>query len=429
MDQNQNNANMNLNSNQAPVGGMNFVTGESSIPQQNVVNQSVMEQPNVVNPSPMVNDVQPQQVVTQPIVNQPIENNMTVGQTMNNNMVNQQNVQSVQTINTVPVQEQPLINAVPNVETINTSNVPLQEQTMVNQPINVQPVQEVNELNNLPPVQPNVVPNNMDNTNGNADEVKIPKKINPVLAVILVIVLAAAGVVLGFFLFNKFGNKGESEPEGQDVVEDNTPATLSENIINNTNVDSAKLNEVLSALGIASSSTVANKDILNYYLSVENYKDNAKDIIVYAAINSEGKTSSEIELPEGYDLKSDVGACSDSVGCALISKEDAEKLMKLYNLGDDLTKYFYKSSEIDNAYGIHYSGSLVITQFNGTDAGIKHNLNSEMSDNNEIKISDNQTIIYYDDSGNVQTKNSNVIYLFKLLDTGSYYLDNVSISS
>ena len=428
MDQNQNNTNVNLNNNQAPVGGMNFVTGEGSIPQKNVVNQPVMEQPNVAIPSPMVNNVQPQQVASQPIVNQPVENNNSVEQAMNNNIVSQQNVQSVQTMNTVPAQEQPITNMVPNVEPVNTPSVSVQEQPVVNQSINVQPVQGVNELNNLPPVQTNVDPNNMNNYNSNVDETKSPKKINPILAVLLVIVLSAAGVALGFFLFNKFGNKGENEPVEQDVVDDNTPVTLSENTINNTNVDSPKLNEVLTALGIASTNSLANNNILNYYLSVENYKDNAKDIIVYASINTEGKTSSEIELPEGYDLKSDVGACSDSVGCALISKEDAEKVMKLYNLGDDLTKYYYKSSEIDDVYGIHYSGSLVLAQFNGTDAGIKHNLVAEIANENAIKISDNQVITYYDDLGSVQTKNLNVTYLFKSSNTGSYYLDNVSVS-
>lgn len=428
MDQNQNNTNVNLNNNQAPVGGMNFVTGEGSIPQQNVVNQPVMEQPNVVNSIPMVNNVQPQQVASQPIVNQPVENNNSVEQAINNNIVSQQNVQSVQTMNTVPAQEQPITNMVPNVEPVNTSSVSVQEQPVVNQSINLQPVQGVNELNNLPPVQSNVDPNNMNNTNGNVDEMKSSKKINPILAVLLVIVLSAAGVALGFFLFNKFGNKGENEPVEQDVVDDNTPVTLSENTINNTNVDSPKLNEVLTALGIASTNSLANNDNLNYYLSVENYKDNAKDIIVYASINTEGKTSSEIELPEGYDLKSDVGACSDSVGCALISKEDAEKVMKLYNLGDDLTKYYYKSSEIDDVYGIHYGGSLVLAQFNGADAGIKHNLVAEIANENAIKISDNQVITYYDDLGSVQTKNLNVTYLFKSSNTGSYYLDNVSVS-
>ena len=263
MDQNQNNTNVNLNNNQAPVGGINFVTGEGSIPQQNVVNQPVMEQPNVVNSIPMVNNVQPQQVASQPIVNQPVENNNSVEQAMNNNIVSQQNVQSVQTMNTVPAQEQPITNMVPNVEPVNTPSVSVQEQPVVNQPI-VQPVQGVNELNNLPPVQTNVVPNNMDNTNGNVDEMKSSKKINPILAVLLVIVLAAAGVALGFFLFNKFGNKGENEPVEQDVVDDNTPVTLSENTINNTNVDSAKLNEVLTALGIASTNAVANNNNLNY---------------------------------------------------------------------------------------------------------------------------------------------------------------------
>lgn len=411
---NQNNEN--LNNNQKSVTGMSFVTGENPLPEQNTVNQSVVQHSNVVNSNLMVDNTACQPVTQQPNV---VNTNRLVDNT------------SLQQAASPTVVSQPVINTVQDTISVNSPNTLLSEnsnaanQTNVAQTVNnTHPVQGVNEHNNLSSVQSNVIPNNNSNNN---DELKSKKKINPIIIVLLVIVLTAVGVFLGIFLFNKFGNKGNNEFQNENISENESSNNLSNNIINNTNVDFSKLNEVLNALGISSNHTLANNDSLNYYLSFANFRDNASDIIVYASINNYGKTSSEIILPDEYDLKSDVGACSDSVGCALITKTDAENVMKLYNLGDDLSKYFYKSSEIEDVYGIHYSGTLVIPQFNGENAGINHVLNAELSNDNDIKISDNQTITYYDDLGAVQTKNSNVIYLFKLSNAGSYYLDNVSV--
>ena len=240
-------------------------------------------------------------------------------------------------------------------------------------------------------------------------------------------VLTVIGIALGIFLFNKFGNKGSNE-ENNTPVEETTQTNLSNNVINNTNVDGEKLNEVLNLVGIVTSNEFANNNSLNYYVSNSNYVDNGNDIILYYSVNSDGNTNSEITYPEEYDKMSDVGACSDAVSCALITKTDAENVLKKYNLGTDLTKYFFKSSEIEDVYGIHYGGTLVLDMFNNPDAGITHNVNAEAINESDISIIDNQTINTVGTDGNIQNTTKNVTYLFKLSDDGSYHLDSVTVS-
>lgn len=401
---NQNNTNSNNNNNTSNLNvGMNFVTGEASVPQQIVNTQAISQQPISVNTGSSVENVAtiPQQVTPQSIVSQPVVE--SVQPSLENTSTVQQSVSNV------------------NVNTI-------QQQPVQNQMLeNVQPVQSVNGLNTLPPVQPTVTteisPNAVNSSLG--DEVH-PKKKNMLVILLVIVLLTVIGVVLGIFLFNKFGKK-DNNVSDTSVVQKNDNVSLNNNVINNTGVDDKTLREVLNLVGIASTSDTNNNDALNYYISNNNYVNEANNIILYYAVNDEGKTSSQITLPEGYDIKSDVGACSDAVNCALISREDAEKILKVFKLGDDLSKYFYKSSEIDDTYGIHYDVTLPFAIFNGDNLGISHNLSASLENESTIKVDDNQTIDYLDDNGNVLNISKVVTYIFKVQDS-YYYLDSVSVS-
>lgn len=402
MDQNNTNSNNNNNTSNLNVG-MNFVTGEASVPQQIVNTQAISQQPISVNTGSSVENVAtiPQQVTPQSIVSQPVVE--SVQPSLENTSTVQQSVSNV------------------NVNTI-------QQQPVQNQMLeNVQPVQSVNGLNTLPPVQPTVTteisPNAVNSSLG--DEVH-PKKKNMLVILLVIVLLTVIGVVLGIFLFNKFGKK-DNNVSDTSVVQKNDNVSLNNNVINNTGVDDKTLREVLNLVGIASTSDTNNNDALNYYISNNNYVNEANNIILYYAVNDEGKTSSQITLPEGYDIKSDVGACSDAVNCALISREDAEKILKVFKLGDDLSKYFYKSSEIDDTYGIHYDVTLPFAIFNGDNLGISHNLSASLENESTIKVDDNQTIDYLDDNGNVLNISKVVTYIFKVQDS-YYYLDSVSVS-
>ena len=379
------------------TGNMSFVNGQQS------VNNGV-SQPDAALQSQSVQDVSMpvnQSVVQQPIVTNDVSMASSVGMS-------------------------PEVNTQPVNETNGVSNI-LPEQNLSQGIGSVQPVQSVNGLNTISSAEPMPDANGVVNTPSSLEEPVAKKKRSPVVILLIVFVLTVIGVALGIFLFNKFGNKGNNE-ENNTPVEETTQTSLSNNIINNTNVDSEKLNEVLNLVGIASSSDIANNNNLNYYVSNSNYVDNGNDIIVYYAVNSDGNTNSEITYPEEYDKKSDVGACSDAVSCALITKTDAENVLKKFNLGTDLTKYFFKSSEIEDVYGIHYGGTLVLDIFNNPDAGITHNVSAETVNESDISVIDNQTINTVGTDGSMQNTTKNVTYLFKVSDDGTYHLDSVNIN-
>ena len=105
MDQNNTNSNNNNNTSNLNVG-MNFVTGEASVPQQIVNTQAISQQPISVNTGSSVENVAtiPQQVTPQSIVSQPVvesvqpslENTSTVQQSISN-----VNLNSIQQVNNI----------------------------------------------------------------------------------------------------------------------------------------------------------------------------------------------------------------------------------------------------------------------------------------------------------------------------------------
>lgn len=423
MNPNEINNNTGNQVNNSPVGGMNFVTGPVN---ENTNTQPVT--PSVENNNPVVsmnfvNQPVQENVISQPVIQpEPVINPNTVSEPVNS--IN----------NPVPIIPTPVTNIVepilnnPQVveQNINQSvqnNSNNQVQQPINQNINIQQLAP-NISDNINTVQP-VVSNVNQVQDSSLEDTSVKKKRNPIMIVLVLILLTAIGVALGVFLFNKFGNKNDTESENT-TVEEPVTVNLNSNTINGGDVDTNILNSVLNIVGIASSNNVRNNDLLNYYLSNNNYMDKINDIIVYSAVNSEGNTSSEINYPEDYDKMSDVGACTDAVNCALISKTDAELLLKKYNLGTDLTKYFYKSSEIDDVYGIHYE-EYNSSLFEGDNLGITHFVNAVMANDTDINISDNQTISY-NENGNIQTNNKNVSYVFKLGEDNNYYLDSVTVN-
>lgn len=435
---NENNMNTQTNNNQ--VGGMNFVTGP----------KPVLEDSNTLSNGMQNNNVNP---ITQPIVNNtnaqsvqnPVSENVTeipnsnvvVPQMVTNNVNNMvdSNVNNVQTnvvnqnpdLNTqqiAPVMTQSVIQETPNV----VQNMTEQVQQPVSQ--SVSDVSSTLNVSNMTSNQTLETPVNQEPGMSSVLEEPKKKKRNPIITLLIIALLTVIGVAIGIFLFTKFGNNNNSS-NNQNMdnnVEENTSTNLSNNIIKNTDVDNIKLNEVLSIVGIAPNVNVKNNNSLNYLISNNNYKDNAKDIIIYLAVNETGTTSSEIVYPDDYELKNDVGACSDSVSCALISKTDAEKLLKQLNLGTNLDDYFYKSSEIDDVYGIHFNGSLVMDIFDSVGTDIIHNLNAKMSNDTDIVINDIQIINTIDENGEIQTSNKNVTYIFKTSEDNSYYLDSVNVN-
>lgn len=413
--------------NNNPVSGMSFVTGPVN---KNTNTQSItpsVENNNQVGNMSFVNQPVQENIISQPVIQpEPVINPNTVSEPVNS-INNPAPVISAPVTNIVePTLNNPQVTQVEqNINQSVENNSNNQFQQPINQSMNMQQtVPNVSDVNNINTVQP-VVGNVNQVSDSSFEEPSVKKKRNPIMIVLILILLTAIGVALGVFLFNKFGNKDNSESETTSV-EEPVNVNLNSNTINGGDVDTNILNSVLSIVGIASSNNVRNNDLLNYYLSNNDYMDKINDIIVYSAVNSEGNTSSEINYPEDYDKMSDVGACTDAVNCALISKTDAELLLKRYNLETDLTKYFYKSSEIDDVYGIHYE-EYNSSLFEGDNLGIIHNVNATVPNNTDISVSDIQTI-NYNENGNMQSINKNVTYIFKLGEDNNYYLDSVTVN-
>ena len=413
--------------NNNPVSGMSFVTGPVN---KNTNTQSItpsVENNNQVGNMSFVNQPVQENIISQPVIQpEPVINPNTVSEPVNS-INNPAPVISAPVTNIVePTLNNPQVTQVgQNINQSVENNSNNQFQQPINQSMNMQQtVPNVSDVNNINTVQP-VVGNVNQVSDSSFEEPSVKKKRNPIMIVLILILLTAIGVALGVFLFNKFGNKDNSESETTSV-EEPVNVNLNSNTINGGDVDTNILNSVLNIVGIASSNNVRNNDLLNYYLSNNDYMDKINDIIAYSAVNSEGNTSSEINYPEDYDKMSDVGACTDAVNCALISKTDAELLLKRYNLGTDLTKYFYKSSEIDDVYGIHYE-EYNSSLFEGDNLGIIHNVNATVPNNTDISVSDIQTI-NYNENGNMQSINKNVTYIFKLGEDNNYYLDSVTVN-
>ena len=127
------------------------------------------------------------------------------------------------------------------------------------------------------------------------------------------------------------------------------------------------------------------------------------------------------------DYKDDKGACADAEGCAIVSKDDALKIIKLYDFEGTIDDYFYKS-ESDEVYGIRYGESLELPQFNGSNLGIGHNLVVKYVGDEDIDIEDTQLFNYNDDEGQFKSTNRVVKYTFKKNEDDEYCLNSVLIN-
>jgi flagellar basal body-associated protein FliL len=246
------------------------------------------------------------------------------------------------------------------------------------------------------------------------------KKMSPILVILIIVVLTAIGIGLGYFLFTKFGPKPNEGTKDNEPVEV-TPVALSNNAITNNGVDATELSKVLVALGISQDSQVANNEALNYYVTNPNYQDNAKDIIDHYVAKA---TFSEVTLPEGYNKEEDEKC---GTGCTLITQEDAEAIMKLYNLGGELTDYFVKDEMVENAYGFNALETYVISVFNAEGAGSTHNLSAEYVEESMV-LTDSQTVKTVAEDGTLNEETKTAIYTFNKNDEGTYYLYQVEVN-
>lgn len=218
---------------------------------------------------------------------------------------------------------------------------------------------------------------------------------------ILVIILSLLVVALtGYLVYDKVLSK-----------EDNNDTT------NKDEIDTALLNSLYDMLGINNDNNYYG-DCLNYFISNNNYQNNAQKIFsLYASYKNLNTNRHNNE-----NCNSDCEIALSCAECASISKEEGNKIIKLYNLNNLTLK---ELPGIDTDY-VYVSGIPVGT----CHYKVTHNTNAEYLDKDSVMITDNQVVTDYEwpeESQINSTKNQTVTYTFEKDNNGNYYLNSVNV--
>ena len=224
---------------------------------------------------------------------------------------------------------------------------------------------------------------------------------------LLVILVVALGALCVLFATETISLSNKSNANENSNNGNNTQGNT-----NSNDVDSALANKLYEILGI-----VDKNDCLNYFLSSDNYKTNAKKIFgIYASYNN-------LNTNHYND-----GACNEEchkvlscAECSSIKKTTANKITKLYSL-DNLQ--FNELPGFSDEYAYTNGIPAPICHY-----GVTHDTIAHYSDSNSITIIDNQVVTdySYDHQQINSTKNQTVTYDFKKDSDGNYYLSQVSV--
>ncbi len=191
--------------------------------------------------------------------------------------------------------------------------------------------------------------------------------------------------------------------------------------IDNTKVNKAILNILTDLVGLPNSN---GEDMcLNYYISNHDYNKYAKEIMTYYGNRNTGDHHYFIDAHE--ILKDDV-TCPNAADCHVITKSDAEKLVKLYNFSGNVGDYFTTIN--DNNLSEKYYRYSANHNMHGpclVDLNITHNFTSTYVNGSNVIINDTQ-VLTYNDNG-TKTINKTVEYEFRTDNNGNYYLHQVNV--
>lgn len=227
------------------------------------------------------------------------------------------------------------------------------------------------------------------------------------------------GIIVGIILVASLSfNFYTLYTKGNDVkCRDNN--NESNNQLKDESVNKAILNVLYDIVGLPNGEI--NNECLNYYISNSDYNKYAKEIITYYGNGDNGSHRYFIDA-----TNVEAANCQGAADCNMITKSDAKKLIELFNLNGNESDYFetindstvsknwYKYSAYHNMHGPCEDN-----------LNIKHNISSELINETNIKISDNQ-IITYEDNGN-KTITKSVEYYFKTNSVGNYHLEKVIV--
>ena len=223
-----------------------------------------------------------------------------------------------------------------------------------------------------------------------------------VVALVIVLCLFVLGLG-GYIVYDKV-------LQGDDQTTNNVDSTAKSKV-----VDKAVLNILNDLVGLPNGE---GEDMcLNYYVSNNDYNQYAKQIMTYYGNRNTG--SHRYFLDATYN---ETFACNGAADCDMITKSDANKLVKLYNFSGTADDYFTK---VDNEYWYKFAAYYNMHGPCLTDLKITHNATSEYVGDTDVKITDTQVLTYNDNGA--KTVNKTVEYNFKTDENGNYYLNNVIV--
>lgn len=252
------------------------------------------------------------------------------------------------------------------------------------------------------------------------------RKNNVGVYIVLAILCLLVGVVIGIVVYNKFiadDNKEDNNGNTIHYKDETVKYTGKYQEVNIKNSDVPEnVEEIFAILGLPHNNSDGN-GLLNYYLSNENYNENAELIISYY-----GNTWDENSLFKSIPNEvSNSSACIMSSFCMGISKTDAERIFKMYGFTGNINDYFKTNDLLEDQYVFTVLNTSVPPIFNSPDAIIKHNISDYTFDGDTGKLIDNQVITVVAETlpYELTTYAKKVTYNLKKDEISNYYLSSI----
>jgi len=236
------------------------------------------------------------------------------------------------------------------------------------------------------------------------------------LLIIIIIILSVLCILFATGTITFKSNNIDNKENNENITDNNNQnqeIQNNTNEINNNEIDKTTLNKLFDIIGIPSTNNPYGSSELNDYISNNDYTKNANEILRHTNIGI---------IEDNIDV--DVNECAPR--CNVYTKENADNLIKIYNLPGTINDYFTKSTKLENIYILHISTS-VAAEWNGPDAGITHDVTSEYINSTDIKITDKQIIKKYNENRELQATNQTTTFIFKKDNENKFYLDNVTV--
>lgn len=194
---------------------------------------------------------------------------------------------------------------------------------------------------------------------------------------------------------------------------------LNKKIKNDEEISENVINYLYDMLGIPSDNLKYGNHTLNMYISKTDYKKYAEKIISHYAHTEEGQRlfkiiNDDLNIPE----------CEQFSVCTSITKENAEKILKAYNLDGKAEDYFENNSLLEGGFLYKISREYSM----GMSIEIEHDIDSRYVNNTQnIIIKDKQKIETFNEMSGKSINKQIVYYEFRKDNNDNYYLYSVNV--